>query len=166
MDLHTKFRYICIMTGKCKCRLPKKQNGRFWEKRGKNQGLWGKITGAKRKLQFVWIFLLPFVQKYGRVIVIKGSSLCGKPHRQRSSSRCYHPGATKRTFSWKARLLLHNERIRCNKSLFYLHGTQRKGNFYGQTMEIIAGRTPAGTEQLHERADSGRSKETAGTVRL
>jgi len=53
MDLHTKFRYICIMTGKCKCRLPKKQNGRFWEKRGRNQGLWGKITGAKRKLQFV-----------------------------------------------------------------------------------------------------------------
>lgn len=53
MDLHTKFRYICIMTGKCKCRLPKKQKGRFREKRGRNQGLWGKITGEKRKLQFV-----------------------------------------------------------------------------------------------------------------
>lgn len=39
-----------------------------------------------------------------------------------------------------------------------MHGTQRKGNFYGQTMEIIAGRTPAGDEQLHERADSGRSQ--------
>ena len=77
----------------------KKQKGRFREKRGRNQGLWGKITGEKRKLQFVRIFLLPFVQKYGRVIVIKGSSLCGKPHRQRSSSRCYHPGAAKRKFS-------------------------------------------------------------------
>ena len=33
-------------------------------------------------------------------------------------------------------------------------------------MEIIAGRTPAADEQLHERADSGRSQKTAGTVRL
>ena len=56
MDLHTKFRYICIMTGKCKCRLPKKQKGRFREKRGRNQGLWGKITGEKENCNLYEFF--------------------------------------------------------------------------------------------------------------
>lgn len=56
MDFDAKFRYICIMTGKCKCRLLKKQKGLFRKKEGEIKVFWVKNHEKKENCNLYEFF--------------------------------------------------------------------------------------------------------------